>query len=54
MDVEEASPLLVAAIVIGVLVIQQPLNGTLVGISLNWVGTILVAVGGLLGTFGSQ
>jgi hypothetical protein len=53
MDVEEASPLLVAIIVIAVLVIVQPLSGTLAGISLNWVGVILAAVGGFVGTFGS-
>jgi hypothetical protein len=51
MHVEEAGPLLVAIIVIAFLVILQPLSGTLAGISLNWVGVILVAVGGFVGTF---
>lgn len=52
MDVEEAGPLLVAVIVIAFLVIRQPLSGTLAGVPLNWVGVLVVAVGGLIGTFG--
>lgn len=43
-------PLIVAGIVIVILVIAQPLNGTLGGISLNWVGAVLVAIGGLIGS----
>lgn len=50
MDIEQSSPLLVAVIVIAFLVILRPLNGTLAGISLNWVGVILVAIGGFVGT----
>lgn len=42
-------PLAVAGIVIVVLVIVQPLSGTVGGISLNWIGAVLVALGGLLG-----
>jgi len=41
-------PLAVAGIVIAVLVIVQPLSGTVGGVSLNWVGAVLVAIGGLL------
>jgi len=41
-------PLAVAGMVIVVLVIAQPLNGTVGGISLNWIGAVLVAIGGLL------
>lgn len=41
-------PLAVAGIVIVILVVVQPLSGTLGGISLNWIGAILVAIGGLL------
>jgi hypothetical protein len=43
-----AQPLAVAGIVIVLLIIAQPLNGTLGGISLNWVGAVLVATGGIL------
>jgi len=42
-------PLPVAGIVLAVIVIVQPLSGTLGGISLNWIAAILVAVGGILG-----
>jgi hypothetical protein len=49
MTAEDASPVLVAVLVIAILVVTQPLNGTLGGISLNWIGVALVAVGGLLG-----
>jgi hypothetical protein len=40
--------LAVAGIVIAVLVIMQPLSGAIGGVSLNWIGVGLVAVGGLL------
>ena len=43
-------PLAVAGIVIVILVVVQPLSGTLGGISLNWIGAILVAIGGFLGS----
>lgn len=43
-------PLAVAGIVIVILVIVQPLSGTFGGISLNWIGAILVAIGGILGS----
>ena len=49
MAAEEASPVLVALLVIAILVSTQPLNGTLGGVSLNWVGVAIVALGGLLG-----
>jgi len=49
-NIDVAQPLAVAGIVIAVLVIIQPLSGTLAGISLNWVGAILVGIGGLLGS----
>lgn len=49
-DLNVDQPLAVAGIVIAVLVILQPLSGTLGGISLNWIGAILVAVGGVLGS----
>lgn len=49
-DQDVAKPLAVAGIVIVILVIAQPLNGTLGGISLNWIGAIIVATGGLLGS----
>jgi len=52
MDTEQTGPLLVAAVVIAILVILQPLSGTLAGVSMNWIGVILVAVGGLVGAFG--
>jgi hypothetical protein len=48
-DLGPFAPLLVAVIVIAILVIQQPLNSTLHGISMNWVGAVVVAVGGVLG-----
>ena len=43
-------PLAVAGIVIVIIVVAQPLSGTIGGISLNWIGAILVAIGGLLGS----
>jgi hypothetical protein len=43
-------PLAVAGTVIAILIIVQPLSGTLGGISLNWIGAILVAIGGFLGS----
>jgi hypothetical protein len=49
-DPDVAQPLAVAGIVIAVLVILQPLSGTIGGISLNWIGVALVATGGLLGS----
>ena len=49
-DQDIAKPLAVAGIVIAVLVIAQPLSGTIGGISLNWIGAALVAVGGILGS----
>jgi len=49
-DQDMAKPLAVAGIVIAVLVIAQPLNGTIGDISLNWIGVALVAVGGILGS----
>jgi len=52
MDTEQTGPLLVAAVVIAILVLLRPLSGTLVGIPMNWVGVIFVAVGGLVGAFG--
>jgi hypothetical protein len=45
-----AKPLAVAGIVIAVIVIAQPLSGDLMGISLNWIGAVLVAIGGVLGS----
>lgn len=50
MAAEEASPLLVAILAIAVLVVLQPLNSTLAGISLNWIAVLLVTIGGVLGT----
>lgn len=47
---EVAKPLAVAGIVIVILIIAQPLSGTIGGISLNWVGAALVATGGILGS----
>lgn len=52
MAVDEASPLLVALLVIGILVFVQPLETTYAGISMNWVAAVIVAVGGVLGTLG--
>jgi hypothetical protein len=49
-DLDVDQPLAVAVIVIAVLVILQPLSGTLAGVSLNWIGAILVAIGGFLGS----
>ncbi|MFO7834554.1 MAG: hypothetical protein R6V31_11025 [Halohasta sp.] len=49
-DLDVAQPIAVAGIVIAVLVIIQPLSGTIGGISLNWVGAVLVAIGGFLGS----
>lgn len=49
-DPDVYKPLAVAGIVILVLVVVQPLNGTLGGISLNWIGAGVVAIGGLLGS----
>jgi hypothetical protein len=49
-DLDVSQPLAVAGIVIVVLVILQPLNATIGGISLNWIGAALVATGGLLGS----
>ena len=48
---EEASPLLVVLLAAGILVAFQPLESTLAGISLNRVAVLIVAVGGVLGTF---
>ena len=44
-------PLAVGGIVAVVLVVGQPLSGTMGSISLNWVGALVVAVGGILGAF---
>lgn len=51
MAAEEAGPLLVALLTIGIPVAVQPLESTLADISLNWVAVLVVAVGGVLGTF---
>lgn len=46
---ENQPPILaVAEIVIAVLVTIQPLSGAIGGISINWIGTILVGIGELL------
>lgn len=37
----------VVVIVVAILVVGQPLSGSMGGISLNWVGAVLVIVGGL-------
>jgi hypothetical protein len=42
-----AAPLAVAGLTIAILLIVQPLSGTLWGISLNLVGAGIVAIGGL-------
>lgn len=48
-DLGKFGPIFVAVIVIAVLVIQQPLSSDLYGIPMNWVGVVVVAIGGLLG-----
>jgi hypothetical protein len=42
-----AGSLAVAGLTIAILIIAQPLSGTMWGISLNWVGAAIVAIGGL-------
>lgn len=48
------APIAVAILVIGYILIRQPLNNELAGISMNWVAVFVVAVGGLLGYFGEE
>jgi len=43
------APIAVAVLVIGYILIRQPLSNELAGISLNWVAILVVALGGLLG-----
>ena len=43
------TPITVAVLVIGYILIRQPLSNELAGISLNWVAILVVALGGLLG-----
>lgn len=49
---DRLTPVLVAVLVIGYLVIRQPLNNELAGISLNWVAVAVVALGGIVGYLG--
>ena len=48
-DLGPLAPVIVAVFVIGYLALMQPLSGELAGISMNWVGAAIVAVGGLMG-----
>lgn len=47
--IDKFAPLLVALLVIGILVVLQPLESTLGGISMNWVAAVIIAIGGLSG-----
>jgi hypothetical protein len=46
----DTKPLAVAGMVVVVLVAIQPLNGTLGGVNLNWIGAVLAAAGGAIGS----
>ena len=48
------APLAVAILVIGYILIRQPLSNELAGISMNWVAVFVVAVGGVLGYLGEE
>jgi hypothetical protein len=45
----DPEPLAVAAIVVGIIVVSQPLSADIAGLSMNVVGAIVVAIGGILG-----
>lgn len=48
---DDANPLGVALLTIAVVLVVQPLQGSLAGVPLNWVAAILVGVDGIVGTF---
>lgn len=50
-DLGKFGPITVGLIVAIYLIALRPLSGELSGISLNFVGALLVLVGGVLGTF---
>jgi len=41
-------PLIVAFVVVIILVVGQPLSSSMGGVSMNWIGALVVAAGGLL------
>ena len=49
-DTGRYGPILVAAIVVGILIVTRPLESELAGISLNLIAVIVVALGGIMGT----
>lgn len=53
-DLGPYGALTVAVLTIGILVVAQPLRGSLNGISMNWVGALIVAIGGILALLGGE
>jgi type IV secretory pathway VirB2 component (pilin) len=47
------APVLVAVLVVVILVVIQPLQTTIGGVSMNWVGAAVVLIGGILGASNS-
>lgn len=50
-DMVNPKPLGVAGVTIAILIAVQPLTTTYMGVSMNIIGVVVVAVGGLLGGF---
>lgn len=46
---DRLAPVAVAVLVIGYLVLFQPLENHIANISMNWIAVLVVAIGGLLG-----
>lgn len=49
----EIAPLAVAAIVVVILLVGQPLSGSMGSLDMNIIGALIVGIGGVLAAFGA-